>query len=385
MASSFSRLFSSLLALAATAALTTAPGCAAETNEDEAADGALDGEHAAEDDESASSAEAITAHAAEGLSAIAPPAPRVATADVAVRFGAKITRGARLFVTRSFRLDGADSRVVVDADSLETSVVRAGELETASRAASPSDDLAASPYAKSLAESARAASANRALDRLAPSAHTTATEPFALTIDMCQSRKPWDEALFEWAVSLSEQLGKAVPVGIAMTGGWAKAHPTELARLDEWSRTGKLAITWINHSSTHPLNCLDASCRRAEFLTAQSVDFDAEVLGLEQALLARGLAPSVLFRFPGLVHDGNRLTQLARLSLLPLDANAWIAKGQPLAPRTVVLVHGNGNEPPGISGFLRAVQSSARASALTSGRSALVSPLLVAPSPPSPR
>lgn len=392
MTSSPARLAGSLpaaLLLLFASAVASSAGCATPVDEEAAsnADGAVDGEHAAEDDDGlASAGEAITAHAAEGLAPISPPSGRVATRDLAVHAGARIAAGARLLAIRTFLLDGVPSALVVDADSLETSVVRASDLDAATRAATASDSLDASPYAKSLAAVAQGAAANKALDRVAPSAKTgSAAEPFALTVDMCQSKKPWEEALFEWAVSLSDTLGKPVPIGVAMTGGWARAHPTEFDRLVDWTRTGKLAITWINHSSTHPLHCLDASCRRAEFLTAASVDFDAEVLGLEQALLARGLSPSVLFRFPGLVHDAERLAQLGRFSLLPIDANAWIAKGQPLAARSVVLVHGNGNEPPGISGFFRAVQGGPREAALASGRSALVSPLLVAPSPPRPR
>lgn len=378
-------LFLSAVALASLASLGSfaTTGCAAAGDANDGDDAPLDGEHAAEDDDTGSASEAVTAHAAEGLEAVSPPETRVATADVAIRFGVKPTRDAKLATIRRFRLDGVPTSVVVDVDTLTSAVVSDAELARTTRAG---DAFASSPFVASLAETARAAAANRALDRIAASADAgDAQEPFALTIDMCQSRRPWDQALFEWAVGLSDRLGRPVPVGIAMTGGWARAHPNELSQIVSWGDTRKLAITWINHSSTHPLNCLDEACRRATFLTAGTVDFDAEVLGLEQALLARGLAPSVLFRFPGLVHDANRLRQLARLSLLPLDANAWIAKGQPIGPRTVVLVHGNGNEPPGIRGFLGAVQSGARADALARGRSALVSPLLVAPSPPAVR
>jgi hypothetical protein len=94
------------------------------------------------------------------------------------------------------------------------------------------------------------------------------------------------------------------------------------------------------------------------------------------------MVPSAIFRFPGLTHDPNRLSQLSPLSLMPLDADAWIAKGQGIHARAVVLVHGNGNEPEGITGFLRAVEEPTRAANLRSGKAALVSPLLVAPVPP---
>jgi len=68
--------------------------------------------------------------------------------------------------------------------------------------------------------------------------------------------------------------------------------------------------------------------------------------------------------------------------MMGLGADGWIAKGQPIERGAVVLVHGNGNEPEGIVGFLKQVQTPARSAALASGKSKLVSPLLVAPAIP---
>jgi hypothetical protein len=171
-------------------------------------------------------------------------------------------------------------------------------------------------------------------------------------------------------------------MGIAMTGGWAAAHGSEFDEILGVEKQGKIAITWINHSFTHPLHCLDASCSKGEFLTAADVNFDEEVLGLERSLIGRGLVPSAIFRFPGLVHNSMRLKQLGRFSLMPIDANAWIALGQPIKPRAVVLVHGNGNEPEGITGFFKQVQSPSRSAALLSGKAVIVPPMLIAPTPP---
>ncbi len=354
-----------LLAFSLTAA--TAVGCASPTDDgdDVAAEGAD---------------QALVERHVEGLSAIAPAPRLVTTRATAAMLGAALPASRKLVVIRELKLDGTAARLVVDATSLETAVVSSSALSGGTRAAVASDDFEATPYIASLRD---LATTRRALERIDDDAPTGgAREPFALTVDMCQSRKPWEKRLFDWAVDLSTQTGKPVPVGVAMTGGWAKAYPNELDQLLGWERDGKLAITWINHSATHPLHCEDASCRRAKFLTDASVDFDAEVLGLERALISRGMLPSPIFRFPGLTHDRTRLEQLSRLSLMPIDADAWIAKGQPIRPGSVVLVHGNGNEPQGIDAFLRAVREPSRAAALRSGQSALVSPLLIAPAPP---
>ena len=364
------RWLSLLAGIVTLGCLATTPGCAT----DAGADGELAG------GEPEASEDALTTTEITAYAAVAPPEQRVTTASVAARVGPALPVGRKLAVIRTATFQGEAARLVIDEESFAASLVPAAALAESSRAPSDDDRVQDTPWARSLADVARRGAALEHLAADAPS--LGADEPFALTIDMCQSHKPWERRLFDWAVALSARLGKPVPVGIAMTGVWAKAHPDELDQLMAWAKAGKLAITWVNHSSTHPLHCLDASCRRAEFLTAASVDFDEEVLGEERAILARGMAPSVLFRFPGLVHDANRLRQLARLSMMPLDADGWIAKGQPIKPGAVVLVHGNGNEPEGIVGFLRQVEAPARAAALGTGKSKLVSPLFVAPAPP---
>jgi hypothetical protein len=336
-----------------------------------------------EDDvtEPEASEDALASFEVRDHAAITPPEHRVATARIASLLGPAIESGHRVAFIRSLTFQNKRARLAIDDDTLQSSLVAEDTLASATRAANATDAITNAPYPKSLADSDASNRALTSVDADARIAPAT-TEPFALTIDMCQSRRAWDKRLFEWAVNLSTRIAKPVPIGVAMTGGWAKAHPAELEQITAWERAGKLAITWINHSSTHPLHCLDDACRRAEFLTNASVDFDEEVFGLERTLLARGIVPSPIFRFPGLIHDQRRLDELARLSLLPLDADGWIAKGQGIKSRAVVLVHGNGNEPEGINGFFRQVEDPARAAALGSGKSALVSPLLVAPSPP---
>lgn len=345
--------------------------CAAETHDaqDGTADGAEDGAESSED--------ALSTSAIESYAPVVPPEERVVTGPdpIAAQLGAPIAEGHHLSVIRSLVIDGKPAKVVVDADTLVTSLVETRLLEAGSTRSS----FTGTPYEKSLAS---LASGTKTLSHLGPEAPRAAAEQFALTIDMCQSSKPWERRLFDWIVSLSDQVHAPIPVGIAMTGVWAKAHPSELDQINAWQAQGKLAVTWVNHSTTHPLHCKNDSCSKATFLTEPGTNMDEEVMGLERSLLARGMVPSTLFRFPGLVHNPERLQQLARLSLMPLDADAWIAKGEPIKDGAVVLVHGNGNEPIGITGFLKQVQTGARATNLASGKAKLVSPLLVAPTAP---
>jgi len=337
-------------------------------------DGDVEGDGLHEEVEAATE-DALTNREVTGYVAVAPPEQHVSTAALRVPFGSPVGAGRKLMTIRKMTLQGTPSRVVVDADSLVSSVVADNAFREGTRPAASGDRMQETPYAASLA--ALRGSAIDTMPRGGPD--LGAAEPFAVTIDMCQSSKVWEKRLFEWAVSLSDKLGKPVPIGIAMTGLWARKFTSELDQILAWERAGKLAITWVNHSSTHPLHCAGGSC---SFLTHPSVDMDEEVLGEERVVLARSMVPSPFFRFPGLTHDARRFAQLSRLSLMAIDADAWIAKGQPIKPRAVVLLHGNGNEPSGIVEFLRQVQTGPRAAALLAGRSALVPTPFIAPVPP---
>ena len=73
-----------------------------------------------------------------------------------------------------------------------------------------------------------------------------------------------------------------------------------------------------------------------------------EILSTEKYLLEAGQNPGVFFRFPGLVSNKKLIKTLKSYGLIPLGADAWIAKGQAIRPGGIILVHGNGNEPDGI-------------------------------------
>lgn len=277
----------------------------------------------------------------------------------------KLKSGAVIATLRQLRLDGVEARVVVDVNALVTSVVPSAAWTNATTQTSDDD----APWL-------------RAHERSAPDAYVKLSETraedgateIAISIDMCQSSRAWNKNLYDELSRLGDVLGTPVPIGIAMTGGWARAHAAEFSDLQRRA-SDNLAVEWINHSNTHPLHCTDSSQRTCHFLTDQSVDFQAEVLGLEQVLLARGEVAGPLFRFPGLVHDARRLGQLDDLGLFALDANAWLAKGQPVVPGSVILVHGNGNEPPGIQKVMTWLRD--HKSELETGKTRFVSPRYV--------
>ncbi len=319
------------------------------------------------EDDTSTADELTQAHRIESLRPVAGEL-RTLTRNLAPVTGFRaptLNAGATIATLRQLRLDGVDARVVVDIDALVTSVVSSAAWNTGTEAAGRSD----APWL-------------RAHERAAPDPYVKLSEThaedgaaeIALSIDMCQSSRAWNKNLYDELSRLGDVLGSPVPVGIAMTGGWARSHAAEFADLQRRAKD-TLAVEWINHSNTHPLHCTDSSQRTCHFLTDSGVDMQAEVLGLEQVLLARGEVVGPLFRFPGLVHDARRRDQLDALGLFALDANAWIAKGQPVAPGSVILVHGNGNEPPGIQKFMIWLRD--HKTELETGKTRFVSPRYV--------
>lgn len=172
-----------------------------------------------------------------------------------------------------------------------------------------------------------------------------------LTVDLCPTTKPMDRTLFQQMVEEGAPPMTPLPVAVAITGQWMEHHPQDLTWLKEQVRDHQLAITWVNHSYDHPY--MPNIPADNNFLLSPGVDFQAQVLRTEVALLERGLIPSPFFRFPGLVSNGEIVEQLRVLSLIPIGSDAWLAKGQRAREGSFILVHGNGNEPLGVSRFLR--------------------------------
>jgi hypothetical protein len=272
----------------------------------------------------------------------------VVTSPLSLVGGGVMDVGATFATLRALTFDSKDAVVLVNLNTLSTHIALKAELALAAK---PSD-VTGTAFDSA---TARTAGAGGISNQLAAVAGTPPPRA-ALTVDMCQSSKPWDKALFDWAVAQSDALGRPFPIAIAMTGGWASKHAVEFKQLQTWKAAGKLAIRWVNHSLTHPLNC-NAAKTSCAFLTSSTVNFDSEVLGLEQMLIEQGETPSVVFRFPGLTHNAQRRGQMQALGLFGIDGNAWLAKGEKIKDGSVILVHGNGNEPVGIRLFLEAMRT----------------------------
>jgi len=177
----------------------------------------------------------------------------------------------------------------------------------------------------------------------------------SLTADLCPSHKPLDRRIFTDIFNEFKKVEQPVPVALSVTGLWMNKHQEDLAWLKEMQAKHEIYITWINHSYNHRVS--KSAPLKENFLLEPGTDINYEVLETEKDMLANGLLPSVFFRFPGLVSDQKLVFSITDFGLIPIGTDAWLAKGQQPQAGSIVLIHGNGNEPVGVNDFIKLLQS----------------------------
>ncbi len=176
-----------------------------------------------------------------------------------------------------------------------------------------------------------------------------------LTIDLCPSSKPLDREVFVKIIQNFSVEEKPVPLAIAVTGIWMNEHPQDLLWLQNLEKNNEIQITWINHSYHHRFNRLLPLSEN--FILEKGTDLNSEIIQTEIAMIERGMKPSVFFRFPGLVSDTLVFTKVIESGLIPIGSDSWLAKNYQPHSGSIVLIHGNGNEPAGIHKFLELLQT----------------------------
>lgn len=177
----------------------------------------------------------------------------------------------------------------------------------------------------------------------------------SLTADLCPSHRPLDRRIFTDMFAAFEQVEKPVPIALSVTGSWMNKHQADLEWLKQMQQKGEIYITWINHSYNHRVS--KTLPLKQNFLLEAGTDINYEVLETEKDMLKNGLLPSVFFRFPGLVSDQSLVLQITSFGLIPIGTDAWLAKGQQPQAGSIVLIHGNGNEPVGVNDFIKLLRS----------------------------
>ncbi len=246
-----------------------------------------------------------------------------------------------LIAIRDFEKGADRLALTVNPNTFETAIME----EAKTRGKWTDNGLADTPFMKALSRYAepRAGTEEHGL-RNAPTERAV-----FITVDLCPSPRGLDYGLFRFIEAYSK--GESAPAAIAVSGGWIKKHAEDLKWLVNEAKAGRLDITWVNHSYSHPYK--GNRPIGADFLLADKDGFEEEVLSNEALMLESGITPSPFFRFPGLVTDAGLLSRLKKLSLIPIGSDAWLAKGQAPGQGSVILVHGNGNEPAGVAALFK--------------------------------
>ncbi|QJD95846.1 polysaccharide deacetylase [Mucilaginibacter robiniae] len=181
----------------------------------------------------------------------------------------------------------------------------------------------------------------------------------SLTADLCPSHRPLDKRIFTDMFQAFQQVERPVPIALSVTGIWMRQHPQDLAWLKQQQQKQEIYVTWVNHSFNHRVS--KNLPLKENFLLEPSTNISYEVLETEKAMLKNGLLPSVFFRFPGLVSDQQLVYKITDFGLIPIGTDAWLAKGQQPQSGSIVLIHGNGNEPVGVQDFIQLLRSKTQA------------------------
>lgn len=267
------------------------------------------------------------------------------------------TEGQLQIVIRMYYLGETPYFLSVDPLTLQTKIAPAADLKTRNLRSKTTSgytmaSLQETPYLSALT---RYSSAPYLLqnDGLTHSAHPT--KGIFLTVDMCPSSKPFEIEFFKTLVSRAEKTQHPIPIALSMSGMWMLTHAKELDWLIDQTKKNTLLITWMNHSFSH-VYYRDLPLQK-NFMLNRPGDFTNEVLETEKILLQKQQLPSVFFRYPGLVSNEALSLTLRELGLIPVGSDAWLAKGEKAKAGSIILVHGNSNEHPGIEKIMPLLQS----------------------------
>jgi len=176
------------------------------------------------------------------------------------------------------------------------------------------------------------------------------TNGMIVSFDLCPSKRPIDRNFIEELIALNK-MHTPLPVTICISGKWMVTHQEDLQWLQSLASTHTLDITWVNHSFTHfysrklPV--------RKNFMLKEDTNAAREVFQNEICMLEHDIIPSVFFRFPGLISNQKIYEKVMGYGLIPLGADAWLAKGKKPVAGSIILVHPNGNEKKGTSLLLQ--------------------------------
>ncbi|HTD41787.1 MAG TPA: hypothetical protein VK671_14255 [Mucilaginibacter sp.] len=256
-------------------------------------------------------------------------------------------------VLRRFENRGKEYYLMVNPQTLQTKVNESSFYQVQSMTLSETRTFfKKTPYEKAIskAEKQSVNIQDAGIERGIPS-----ETGISLTADLCPSHRPLDRRIFTTIFTEFKKVEKPAPIALSVSGLWMLHHQADLEWLKQLRNEGEIRITWVNHSYNHRVS--KNAPLKENFLLEPGTDISFEVLATEQLMLKNGLVPSAFFRFPGLVSDQQLVYKITDFGLIPIGSDAWLAKGQQPNAGSIVLIHGNGNEPVGVEDFIKLLQS----------------------------
>lgn len=275
-----------------------------------------------------------------------------------VHFGSVTYHKEKHIVLRQFTKAGALWFLTVDPKNMDTKLLAASDLTDFNSFSFEQlkEIWGTEPYVKALLMS----QANALPLQDAGITHAFPGEKgITLTIDLCPSHKKLDREIFTALLSAFNYTERPIPVALSLTGRFLFNHEDDIKWLLQLVSSGDITITWINHTYNHHYN--PSQALQQNFLLEPGTDLNLELLALEQSMIKQGLVPSVFFRFPGLISNQKLVDNVTTYGLIPIGSDAWLAKGQQAKPGSLVLIHGNGNEPIGVQDFIKLLKTESAA------------------------
>lgn len=212
----------------------------------------------------------------------------------------ELATGRVVHASRAMRLDGAELYLVTDVEAVTTRLVDPEALDCQDPEAEKGFEVSRFGRALFGATAAPFPTRNDGVQRA-----EVPVQGFFLTADLCPApASKFAGRLFAAVGALAEANGGPVPMGVAITGGWLRNHEARFAELVALQQAGKLVLTWVNHSESHPFT---AGLPDSEnFLLTPGLNPSQEIEGVEVALLERGSCrrPSSAFRVLSLTSAG---------------------------------------------------------------------------------
>ncbi len=237
-------------------------------------------------------------------------------------------------IIRTFILRGKSRQLMINTHTLQTSIT--------SRTLSMEHDCGDSHYRRYLQQSIAVPFKQQ------NNGITHGKKGIALTTDLCPSSKQgFEQRLYDIVI---KKFPRPVPVTLFITGRWIEKHTEAFGQFLLWEKAQLLSITWGNHTYSHPYHPKVSLAQN--FALSPDYDLQEDTLRLEKILIEKGVVPSVFFRFPGLVSDQKAIQTIYDLGLITIGSDTWVAKGQSVKEGSIILLHGNKNEPKGVEMFL---------------------------------